>query len=154
MKVKMDEDELEGLYTGHVSQIVRQRMITIPVQLTYELGKSLQLKAGPYLSLLLSKEFYGYASDGYLRKDDPTGVKVVMGRGGRVYRRPCFPRLVGDEQSRRVGWTIAALMVCPSGEVAETDPGTYEATRYAPCVARLLWHGASRCQTETGPERG
>ena len=31
MKVKMDEDELEGLYTGHVSQIVRQRMITIPV---------------------------------------------------------------------------------------------------------------------------
>ena len=79
MKVKMDEDELEGLYTGHVSQIVRQRMITIPVQLTYELGKSLQLKAGPYLSLLLSKEFYGYASDGYLRKDDPTGVKVVMG---------------------------------------------------------------------------
>ena len=79
MKVKMDEDELEGLYTGHVRQIVRQRMITIPVQLTYELGKSLQLKAGPYLSLLLSKEFYGYASDGYLRKDDPTGVKVVMG---------------------------------------------------------------------------
>ena len=79
MKVKMDEDELEGLYTGHVSQTVRQRMITIPVQLTYELGKSLQLKAGPYLSLLLSKEFYGYASDGYLRKDDPTGVKVVMG---------------------------------------------------------------------------
>ena len=64
MKVKMDEDELEGLYTGHVSQIVRQRMMTIPVQLTYELSKSLQLKAGPYLSLLLSKEFYGYASDG------------------------------------------------------------------------------------------
>lgn len=79
MKVMMDEDELEGLYTGHVSQTVRQRMITIPVQLTYELGKSLQLKAGPYLSLLLCKEFYGYASDGYLRKDDPTGVKVVMG---------------------------------------------------------------------------
>ena len=79
MKVKMDEDELEGLYTGHVSQIVRQRMMTIPVQLTYELSKSLQLKAGPYLSLLLSKKFYGYASDGYLRKDDPTGVKVVMG---------------------------------------------------------------------------
>ena len=79
MKVKMDEDELEGLYTGHVRQIVRQRMLTIPLQMTYELSRKVQLKAGPYLSILLSKKFYGYASDGYLRKDDPTGVKVVMG---------------------------------------------------------------------------
>ena len=79
MKVKMDEDEMEGLYTGHVRQIVRQRMITIPLQLTYDLSKKVQLKGGPYLSLLLDKEFYGYAYDGYLRKDDPTGAKVVMG---------------------------------------------------------------------------
>lgn len=79
MKVKMDEDELEGLYTGHVRQIVRQRMLTIPLQMTYELSRKVQLKAGPYLSILLSKKFYGYASDGYLRKDDPTGLKVVMG---------------------------------------------------------------------------
>jgi hypothetical protein len=79
MKVKMDEDEMEGLYTGHVRQIVRQRMMTIPLQLTYDLSKKVQLKGGPYLSLLLDKEFYGYAYDGYLRKDDPTGAKVVMG---------------------------------------------------------------------------
>ena len=79
MKVKMDEDELEGLYTGHVRQKVRQRMFTIPLQLTYDLSPKVQLKAGPYLSLLLSKKFYGYASDGYLRKDTPTGAKVVMG---------------------------------------------------------------------------
>lgn len=79
MKVKMDEDEMEGLYTGHVRQIVRQRMMTIPLQLTYDLSKKVQLKGGPYLSLLLDKEFYGYAYDGYLRKDNPTGAKVVMG---------------------------------------------------------------------------
>ena len=79
MKVNMDEDVLEGLYTGHVSQKVRQRMFTIPVQLTFELSRKVQLKAGPYLSLLLSKEFAGYAFDGYLRKDTPTGTKVVMG---------------------------------------------------------------------------
>jgi len=79
MKVKMDDDELEGLYTGHVRQKVRQRMLTIPVQMTWEISRKVQLKAGPYLSVLLDKEFYGYASDGYLRKDDPTGVKVVMG---------------------------------------------------------------------------
>ncbi len=79
MKVKMDEDELEGLYTGHVRQKVRQRMLTIPLLLTFELSKKVQLKAGPYLSILLCKEFYGYASDGYLRKDTPTGAKVAMG---------------------------------------------------------------------------
>ena len=79
MKVKMDDDELEGLYTGHVRQKVSQRMFTIPIQLTYDISRKVQLKAGPYLSLLLSKEFYGYASDGYLRKDSPTGAKVVMG---------------------------------------------------------------------------
>ena len=79
MKVKMDEDELEGLYTGHVRQQVRQRMLTIPLQLTCEISRKVQLKAGPYLSVLTCKEFSGYASDGYLRKDDPTGAKVVMG---------------------------------------------------------------------------
>lgn len=79
MKVNMDQDELEGLYTGHVRQKVRQRMFTIPLQLTYEPSPKVQLKAGPYLSLLLSKEFSGYAFDGYLRKDDPTGAKVEMG---------------------------------------------------------------------------
>lgn len=79
MKVTMDDDEMEGVYTGHVRQMVRQRMLTIPLQLTYELSPKLQLKGGPYLALLLSREFYGHASDGYLRKDDPTGAKVVMG---------------------------------------------------------------------------
>lgn len=79
MKVNMDDDELEGVYTGHVRQKVRQRMLTIPLQLTYELSRQVQLKGGPYLSFLLSKEFSGYAFDGYLRKDNPTGAKVVMG---------------------------------------------------------------------------
>lgn len=79
MKVTMDDDEMEGVYTGHVRQMVRERMLTIPLQLTYELSPKLQLKGGPYLSLLLAKDFYGYAFDGYLRKDDPTGAKVVMG---------------------------------------------------------------------------
>jgi hypothetical protein len=79
MKVKMDEDELEGLYTGHVRQQVRQRMFTIPVMLTFRLGRTVTLKAGPYLSILTCKQFEGYAFDGYLRKDNPTGSKVVMG---------------------------------------------------------------------------
>jgi len=79
MKLKMDDDELEGVYTGHVRQKVRQWMFTAPVQMTFQIGSSLLLKAGPYVSLLFDKNFYGTASDGYLRKDNPTGPKVVMG---------------------------------------------------------------------------
>lgn len=79
MTVEMDDDELEGLYTGHVRQKVHQRMLTIPLQLTYAPSRKVQLKVGPYVSILFDKEFSGYAFDGYMRKDDPTGIKVVMG---------------------------------------------------------------------------
>ena len=68
MKVQMDDDELEGVYTGHVGQKVRQRMFTVGYHQLAELLRG-----------LVSKSFYGHASDGYLRKDNPTGTKVVMG---------------------------------------------------------------------------
>ena len=79
MKVRMDESEMEGYYTGRVRQKVTEWMFTLPVQATYLLSEQVKLKAGPYVSFLFNKDFSGYASDGYLRKDDPTGPKVVMG---------------------------------------------------------------------------
>lgn len=79
MKLRMDESEMEGYYTGHVRQKVALWMFTLPVQATYQLGKTVTLKAGPSVSAVFSKDFSGYASDGYLRKDTPTGAKVMMG---------------------------------------------------------------------------
>ena len=79
MKVRMDESEIEGYYTGRVRQKVTEWMLTLPVQATYQLGQKVRVKAGPYVSMLIDKDFSGYAADGYLRKDDPTGLKVVMG---------------------------------------------------------------------------
>lgn len=79
MKVKMDADEMEGYFTGHVRQQVEMWMITLPVQFTFNASRKLTLKGGPYVSWLFSKNFSGYASDGYLRKDDPTGPMVTMG---------------------------------------------------------------------------
>jgi hypothetical protein len=70
---------MEGYYTGRVRQKVTEWMLTLPVQATYQLGQKVRVKAGPYVSLLIDKDFSGYAADGYLRKDDPTGLKVVMG---------------------------------------------------------------------------
>ena len=79
MKVRMDESEMEGYYTGRVRQKVTLWMFTVPVQAIYRLSNKVTLKAGPYVSVMANKDFSGYASEGYLRKDDPTGVKVVMG---------------------------------------------------------------------------
>lgn len=73
-------EELEGVYTGRVEQHVKAWMFTVPLQITYNLGSPRwQLRFGPYLSLLTSKAFNGNVSDGYLRKDTPTGQKIEMG---------------------------------------------------------------------------
>lgn len=79
MEVVKGDSKLSGRFTGHISQQVKQWMLTIPVQATLQLGEKVTLKGGPYLSVLLSKEFSGIASDGYLREGNPTGVKILMG---------------------------------------------------------------------------
>ena len=80
MEVKKGESVMDGVYTGHVRQKVHEWMFTLPVQLTYRLSNKVQLKAGPYVSLLIDKSFSGYVYDGYLRQGNPTGPKVTMGK--------------------------------------------------------------------------
>lgn len=79
MKVRMDESELEGYFTGHVRQKVRQWMLTLPIEATLQLSNKLQLRGGPCVSVLTNRDFSGYAFSGYLRVDDPTGARVDMG---------------------------------------------------------------------------
>ena len=78
MEMVKGESKLSGLFTGHISQEVRQWMLTVPVQATLQLH-GVMLKAGPYVSFLLDKDFSGIASDGYLREGNPTGAKILMG---------------------------------------------------------------------------
>jgi len=70
---------MAGRYTGGVRQKVKEWMLTLPVMATLQMGEKVTLKAGPYVSLLLSKDFSGYVHDGYLRQNDPTGPKILMG---------------------------------------------------------------------------
>ena len=79
MEVVKGDQKMAGLFTGHVEQEVKQWMLTVPVQATFTLSHKVTLKGGPYVSFLLSKGFSGIASDGYLRKDTPTGPKILMG---------------------------------------------------------------------------
>ena len=79
MEVVKGDQKMAGLFTGHVEQEVKQWMLTVPVQATFTLSQKVMLKGGPYVSFLLSKGFNGIASNGYLRKDSPTGPKILMG---------------------------------------------------------------------------
>ena len=79
MEVVKGDQKMSGLFTGRVEQEVKQWMLTVPVQATFTLSRRVILKGGPYVSFLLSKGFSGIASDGYLRKDSPTGPKILMG---------------------------------------------------------------------------
>lgn len=79
MEVVKGDQQMAGLFTGHVEQKVKQWMLTVPIQATFKLSKKVMLKGGPYVSFLLGKEFSGIASDGHLRKDTPTGAKILMG---------------------------------------------------------------------------
>ena len=79
MKMKKGDSELEGLFTGKVHQEVTEWMFTIPVQATYTFNNKLQVKAGPYMSILTAKDFDGIASDGYIRQGGATGAKVLIG---------------------------------------------------------------------------
>ena len=78
MEIRQGGETLDGMFTGNVVTDVDMRMVTLPLQATYTTGK-VRLKAGPFLSYLLSSNFSGYAYDGHLRVGNPTGTRVDLG---------------------------------------------------------------------------
>lgn len=79
MALTQSDETLEGVFTGQVVTKVRQWMVTLSLLATYDVSKSVRLKAGPYVSYVVDGGFSGYAYDGYLRVGDPTGTKVELG---------------------------------------------------------------------------
>lgn len=79
MEMRQGNESLKGVFTGQVVSNVETRMVTLPLQATYDVSGKVRLKLGPYFSYLLSNKFDGYAYDGYLRVGNPTGEKVEMG---------------------------------------------------------------------------
>lgn len=70
---------LEGYFTGGNHTEAEEWMFTVPVLASYAITDNLHIKAGPYVSVLTSRKFEGYAHDGYLREGDPTGTKAEIG---------------------------------------------------------------------------
>lgn len=79
MEMRRGDETLSGLFTGNVVTEVDEWMVTMPLQVAYNVSPNLRLKFGPYFSYVLSNNFSGYAYDGYLRVGDPTGDKVELG---------------------------------------------------------------------------
>ncbi len=78
MEIRKGGEVLSGRFTGNVVTDAEQWLVTLPLQATADF-RNVRLKFGPYFSYALSNNFSGYAYDGYLRVDDPTGQKVELG---------------------------------------------------------------------------
>lgn len=79
MEIVKGGDRLSGSFTGKNDTKTTQWMFTVPLQGVFCIKPNLKLKFGPYVSYLTHRKFFGYAHDGYIRIDDPTGAKVMLG---------------------------------------------------------------------------
>ena len=70
-----DGNRLKGNWTGRVNTRVSHTLLTFPLLGVWQRG-GFRWKAGPYFSIVTDGTFDGRVSDGYLRKDNPTGDKV------------------------------------------------------------------------------
>ncbi|WP_240452871.1 MULTISPECIES: porin family protein [Sphingobacterium] len=71
-------EELRGYYTGEITTKVHNLYLSIPIQATYQLSEKWNIQAGPYVAFAIRKKFYGEAFDGYLRREIPTGDKIII----------------------------------------------------------------------------
>lgn len=77
MEIIGDKGErLKGNWTGMVKTKVKTSYLSIPLLATYQVAPRWKLNAGPYVSYMTTGDFFGHVSEGYLRKDNPTGTKV------------------------------------------------------------------------------
>lgn len=72
-------ESLEGRFTGDVTTKAVMDVVSIPIQAVYSPLENLDIRFGPYFSYVYSREFSGYAHNGYLRVGNPTGAKVMLG---------------------------------------------------------------------------
>lgn len=78
-----NENRLQGNWTGIVRTKVDNIYLTLPMLATYKANERLTVRGGAFLSFLLDGDFSGYVNNGYLRKDNPTGDKVLFDKNSK-----------------------------------------------------------------------
>ena len=76
MVMKTDDAEVTGVFTGNVKTHVNNTYVSVPVLATYSINERWSVAGGLYASYLLKGVFDGEAYNGYLRDQDPTGVRT------------------------------------------------------------------------------
>lgn len=79
IEVVRGEESLKGIFNGNVRIKTTQRRLTLPIQAAYHLNDQLSLRGGIFMGWLMSRKFWGWAYDGYLREGTPVGAKIEMG---------------------------------------------------------------------------
>lgn len=105
MELRKGTEHLEGVFTGSVSQQVSMLMLSLPVCAVWQAAPQWHLKAGPYISFLLTKDFSGTASNGYLRQGGPTGPKITIGDTPETWATYDFS---DDLRRFQLGFTLGA----------------------------------------------
>lgn len=76
--VAMDDAVIEGDFSGTNATNVRNMYFVMPIQAKFYTKNNWRLKMGGYLAHLMRPSFYGYVADGYLRKGNSLGEKIII----------------------------------------------------------------------------
>lgn len=76
-----DGNRLEGNWTGGVKTKVQNSYLSVPILAAYRINSRFTLKGGTYISYLTDGNFSGNVYEGYLRKDNPSGEKIIFDNG-------------------------------------------------------------------------
>lgn len=114
-----NNNKLRGNWTGNVHTEVENWYITLPLLAVYEINSRISVKGGAFLSYLADGSFSGYVNDGYLRKNDPTGDKIIFDSSTKgTYDF--------SESLSEISWGVQAA-------------ADYTATDHLKICARLTW---------------
>lgn len=67
-----------GNWTENVSTKVNNFYISLPVVAVYKFYKPWEISGGFFIPYVADKAFSGYVPEGYLRKGDPIGNKIIF----------------------------------------------------------------------------
>lgn len=74
-----NSEPVTGVFTGNVVSESSMWQISLAPRAAFWPCKNVKLYVGPYIGIALSKGFKGYAYNGYIRQNDPTGARTDLG---------------------------------------------------------------------------
>lgn len=76
--ISMNDAEFEGDFSGTNQTRSKNAYITVPVYGRYNAGRNWRVKLGGYMAFLVRPYFRGSVSNGYIRKGNSLGEKVII----------------------------------------------------------------------------